>query len=218
MTDGFDGAVRQAMRHHAEGAPVPDGLLETVKVKSRRRALRDRAAGALAVLVLAAGITTAVTWSPEAEPAVGALFGADAVSVCVQTENGRVTGIGLAESREGSDVDSDWGESVDGTVALRHTLQGTRFTVTVEVYEGPLSDGMADDARPVRVAGRDGRIGDSTTGDGRVLAFETGVAGTVIRLSTEDPAPEDAQLVQWAETFDIHTDPARCGRLPRGAT
>ncbi|GAA4899840.1 hypothetical protein LX16_0685 [Stackebrandtia albiflava] len=207
--EDLDVALREALHRQAGYAPVPHGLAETVRYRSRRRAIRDRIAVAClaAVLVCGAAVGVGVTMRPE--PSVAAAFGSDEVAVCVALTDGRVTTVTLTERRDGDTVDTEQSDSTDGTVALRHTARGGEFPVTVEVVPLRTVETAWERGEPTTVGTRTARL--TTTDSGALLLMtDLDIAGLVIVVETGEPAPTEARLLAWVESFSVHTDPAAC--------
>lgn len=214
--DDLNTAVRQAFEQRARSAPAPDGLLETVRTRSRRRGVRNGVVGVAAGAVAIAGVAVAANALPversEIAPVSGpGAFAAAEIDLCVAYEDSRLTELRLAWTRPGQS-ETEVVEGSGDPPTLGYVARGDGYTVHLDVFERARNDNRLDNADPVRVDGQIAVLGSDADTGTRVLYVKTGIRGSFLQLevSGKDSRPSNEQLVAWAEKVEATSDPAEC--------
>lgn len=214
--DELNTAVREAFERQALSAPAPDGLLETVRTRSRRRGIRNGVLGVAVAAAAIAGVTVAANALPvgrsELAPVAGpGAFAAAEINLCVAYDEGRLSELRLAWTRPG-ESETKVNESNGDPPTLGYVARGDGYTVRLDVYQRVGDEAEFDNAEPVRVDGRVATLASDADTGARALYVKTGVEGSflVLEVSGAGDRPSDEQLVAWAEKVEVTSDPAEC--------
>lgn len=201
--------IHRALERQAQAAPEPDGLLErvlTASARRRRRRVQRTVLAAAVVIVVAAVAIPSLLWRGDAPSPAAERMGTGDVAICFDRSGDEVFSLTVTEWAWGERVDSQTEELTGGeSPAIEQPVVGTDHTLIVAVRNGPLE---LPGGEPVEVSGMPGLLGNV---DGTVvLVFESGVGGTVIRLSSEGDGLTGERLLDWAAAVTVHTDASAC--------
>lgn len=222
--EDLNSAVRRAFERQALSAPAPDGMLETVLAGSRRRSLRNGAAGVSAAAVAMAGVLVAADALPFAEstnPSGSAAstggpgaFAADEIQLCVAYDGNRLTELTLAWVRPGRSQTEVKQNGGGHPPSLEYVARDETYAVSLDVIQADARPVKLLDSRSVTIDGRHGVIGSDPATRDRELYFATGVRDSLVQIAVHqaDVGVDigDDQLIAWAERISVSADPEEC--------
>lgn len=206
----IEAAVRDSLVRQARSAPGSAGLLVAVKARGRRRRTRDLAVGAVATVLVVAGVFAGVPAQRSggdragvaAVPAPG-VFAADELDLCLIQDGARLSEVVFTVRTGDERTETETIEPSGDQRFHVHVEHAESYTLRLDVLAGspPLTNSRD-------VAG--GRIGDDPDSGDRVLYLATGVGDATLRLSVLGSGPTDTQLLDWARQITVGADPSAC--------
>lgn len=211
MSDSeIEAAVHDSLVRQARSAPGSAGLLAAVKARGRRRRTRDLAVGAVATVLVVAGVFAGVhalrsggDRANVAAVSTPGMFTADELDLCLIQDGARLSEV-VFTVRTGDELTET--ETIEPSGDQRfhvHVERAESYTLRLDVLAGspPLTNSR-------EVAG--GRVGDDPDSGDRVLYLATGVGDATLRLSVRGSGPTDTQLLDWARKITVGADPSAC--------
>lgn len=209
--------VKHMLENRALTAPGANGLLDTVKARSRKRGILRRAtAGASALAVT--GVAALLVGQTLQPAAGGETPEFEGVRVCVGMSDGVPERLLVAQTLDGDNGDAgevvevDWSGGNSEPVEL--AVEDSKYKVTVKGWDVPIKELPLEDTRDVEIGEHDGLVGvDAQTGE-RMVGFETGkqIADVDLTLTVAitDGTPGEKWLLEWANSITVHTDTKPC--------
>lgn len=200
--------IRRALHARATEAPVPNGLLETVKRRSRRRGLRHLLTAAVSGLG-AAGVAAAGFAIPNllAQPGLGEAFADHRVDVCVH--DGSAPDLWVVD-RRGDDLVDTANSRGNTPPSVDLTVAESGFELNIGVHPALGHTEPLTEVRDITVDGHDGRVGVSERYQRPVVRVDSGVDGFTVVVAVRDGDPTATELAAFAATIDIHATTTPC--------
>jgi hypothetical protein len=205
-----EAAVRVSLVQQARSAPGSAGLLAAVKARGRRRRTRDLVVGAVATVLVMAGVFAGVQAlrsggdrSDVAEVPTPGVFAADELDLCLIQDGARLSEVVFTVRTGDELVETETIEPGGDQRFHVHVERAESYTLRLDVLSGspPLTNSRD-------VAG--GRVGDDPDSGDRVLSLATGIGDSTLRLSVRGSGPNDTQLLDWARKITIGADRSVC--------